>query len=440
MVSIGSPLPRFEFHTVISILSLILVLACIVAPVRGDEFDIDLDQIVAVAPPVGTVIGVDNVKEYLGVIDVDLAALIAQGWLTITVGEPLSFRPHDAYVAATEQYGSGTQLGSNPGELLNYIAGRPFPGIPSLDDPRAGEKLAWNMRYIYSGDSSEVPEMYWHYIDMNSQKVERVLEFVGSQMRFKHRHVLEPIPEVKRNSHNVYNSVVLEALDPGDVAGTKLLIFYNSDDTQDEQGWMYVPLLRRVRRIATTARTDSFLGSDLMIEDFFGYSGRIMDMDWTYKGMQYVLLPMYSHADTQASGRKARKHDFHFAGFHGHSGCFPNVTWQVRKTYVIEGSPKRSSHPIGRRYGYIDAQTMVPVFGKIYDQADVLWKFLLGGLAHPDTHLQSNHSTGVPMLDTSMAIDVQNMHCTAIQFLTVANVGKVRRKAFEPSELNVGAR
>lgn len=419
---------------------LFFVLVLVIGATHADEFDIDLAAIQAVAPPTGTIIETDNVKDHLDVIDPDLAALVAQGWLTITVGEPLSFRPHEAYIAATAQYGSGTQLGSNPGELFNYIAGRPFPGIPSLDDPRAGEKLAWNMRYIYSGDSSLVPEMYWHYIDMNSQKVERVLEFIGSQMRFKHRHVLEPTPEVKKNSHNVYNSVVLEALDPGDVAGTKILIFYNSDDTQHEQGCMYVPLLRRVRCIATTARTDSFLGSDLTIEDFFDYSGRIMDMDWTYKGTQYLLLPMYNHADTQASERKARKHDFHCAGFHGHSGCFPNVTWQVRKTYIIEGSPKRSSHPIGRRYGYIDAQTMVPVFGKIYDQVDVLWKFLLGGLAHPDTHLEKNHGSGVPMLDTSMAIDVQNMHCTAIQFLTVTNVKKVRRKAFEPSELNVGAR
>ena len=416
------------------------ILTLMVAAVSADEFDIDLAALEDIAPPTDAIIGSDNIKHFLDVVDPDLADLISQGWLTITVGEPMSFRPHEAYITATEQYGGQAELGSNPGELINYTAGRPFPGVPSIDDPRAGDRLAWNMRYVYSGDGGKIPEMYWHYIDMRSQKEERELEFIASQMRFKHRHLIDPIPEIKKNPHNVYNAITLEALSPGDVAKTKLLIFQNSDDTQEEQGWMYVPLLRRVRRVATTARTDSFLGSDIMIEDFLGYSGRIMDMEWEYKGATYTLLPMYDRTQIKQSVRKARKHDFHFVGFHGHSGCFPDVTWQLRKAYILEASPKRSSHPIGRRYFYIDAQTMFPVFGKIYDQADVLWKYGMGGLAHPDTHVKSNQGSGVPMLDSSAVIDIQNMHCTAIQFLTLTNLKKIKRKEFQPSALNTGAR
>lgn len=419
---------------------LLLPLMLLSTFVVADEFDIDMAAIQEVAPPAGTIIGADNVQSFLDVIDTDLGALIAQGWLTVTVGEPLSFRPHEAYVNATAQYGGQTELGANPGELLNYTAGRPFPGTPETGPERWGEKLAWNMRYGYSGDAGEIPEMYWYYIDMRSQKVERVLEFVAAQMRFKYRHVLSPTPELKKNPHDVYSAITLEALDPGDVAKTKLLIFYNSDDTLDEQGWMYVPLLRRVRRVATTARTDSFLGSDIMIEDFLGYSGRIMDMDWEYKGTTYSLLPMYSREDITPSDRKARKYDYQFVDFHGHSGCFPNVTWQLRKAYILEGRPKRSDHPIGRRYFYIDAQTMFPIFGKIYDKADVLWKYGIGGLAHPDTHLADNQGSGVPMLDSSSVVDVQNKHCTAIQLVTLTNRKSIKQRDFEPSSLNVGAR
>jgi hypothetical protein len=410
------------------------------ARLSADEFDIDRDAIDKTTPPIGTVIGPDNVASFLDVLDPDLAALISQDWLTITVGQPLSFRPYEAYVSASQQYGNQTSLGSNPGELLNYVAGRPFPGVPTLEDPRAGEKLAWNMRYGYSGDAGEIPEMYWQYIDMRSQKVERELEFVASQMRFKHRHVIAPVPELEKNPYDVYNAITLEALDPGDVAKTKLLIFYNSDDTQAEQGWMYVPLLRRVRRVATTARTDSFLGSDITIEDFLGYSGRIMDMDWEFKGTTYTLLPMYTREDIVPSTRKARKQDYNFVDFHGHSGCFPNITWQLRKSYILEGRPKRSDHPIGRRYFYIDAQTMFPIFGKVYDKADVLWKYLIGGLAHPDTHIENNRGSGVPMIDSSSVIDVQNKHCTTIQLMTLTNLKSVKRAEFDPSSLNVGAR
>ena len=84
-------------------------------------------------------------------------------------------------------------------------------------------------------------------------------------------------------------------------------------------------------------RTDSFLGSDIMIEDFLGYTGRVKDMDWTYGGDRYILLPMYRHDKVPHANRKARSYKYKFVDFHGHSGCFPNITWQLRKVHVLEG-------------------------------------------------------------------------------------------------------
>ena len=55
---------------------------------------------------------------------------------------------------------------------------------------------------------------------------------------------------------------------------------------------------------------------------------------------------------------------------------------------------------------------MFPIFGKLYDRAGVLWKFLLGGMAHPDYHIKENFGSGVPMLDSAAVIDIQNKHCT----------------------------
>lgn len=404
------------------------------------DFDFDLAAATAASPAAGTEITADNVDQMAAILDPDFAALVKDGWVTVTVGEPLSFDPHPAYVAATAQHAGQVELGANPGELLNYAGGRPFPGPLSADDPRAGEKLAWNMRYAYAGDGGEIPEMYWHYRDMRSQKIERELEFEAASMRFMYRHVVAPMPEIEQNSYRVYNAITLTALEPGDVAQTKLLIFYNSDDTAEEQGWMYVPLLRRVRRVATTMRTDAFLGSDIMIEDFLGYTGRLMDMTWSYGGDRYILLPMYRHDQITPSDRKARRHDYHFVDFHGHSGCFPNVTWQLRKVHILEGTPKLSGHPLSKRYFYIDAQTMLPVFGKVYDRAGVLWKFLMAGLGHPDHHMPENAGSGVPLFDSSAAIDVQNKHCTTLQMLTLVNIPDMDADDFEPSALNVGAR
>lgn len=416
------------------------VLSLASAGASAGDFDFDITTASSLSPPAGTVIEAANLEQSAQLLDKEFAELVQEGWVSITVGEPVSFDPHPNYVAVTEQQAGQTALGSEPGVLEGYAGGRPFPGELSTEDPRAGEKLVWNMRYAYGGDGGKIPEMYWQYRDMRSQKIERELEFEAASMRFMYRHVIEPVPEIDDNKYRVYNALTLTALEPGDVANTKLLIFYNSDDTAEEQGWMYVPLLRRVRRVATTMRTDSFLGSDIMIEDFLGYTGRIMDMNWSYGGTRHILLPMYRHDQIAHSERKARRQDYHFVDFHGHSGCFPDVTWQVREVHILEGTPKRSDHPLSRRYFYIDAQTMFPVFGKVYDRAGVLWKYLMAGLAHPDHHLPQNAGTGVPLLDTSTVVDVQNKHCTTLQMVTLANVEKMKDRDFEPSSLNVGAR
>jgi hypothetical protein len=285
-----------------------------------------------------------------------------------------------------------------------------------------------------------IPEMYWDYRDMRSQSIERTLTFNAQGMRYMYRHVKDPLPALAKNPYAVYSAITLEAEDPADVEGTKLLIYYNSDDNAEEQGWMYVPNLRRVRRIATTARTDSFLGSDLMIEDFLGYTGRLKDMEWAFKGSTFVLLPMYRHDQLQHAERKARHYNYQFVEFGGYSGCFPQVTWQLRKVYVLEGSPKRSDHPLSRRFFYVDTQTSMPILGKVYDRAGTLWKVLMAGVAHPDHHLPENRGSGVPMLDSSAAIDLQNKHCTTLQMVTVLDPKGVDQKDFEPSALNTGAR
>ena len=410
------------------------------ATAAAGDFDIDLAQIQELSPPPGTVIAAAGLDQYKQVLDPDLADLIAQGWYTITVGEPLSFDPHPNFVAATQQNVGKAQLGDNGTEIVNYVAGRPFSGEPSVEDPTSGVRLAWNMRYAYAGDSTKIPEMYWGYRDMRSQSLERTLTFAANGMRYMYRHVKEPVPALAKNPYAVYSAITLEALDPTDVEGTKLLIYYNSDDNAEEQGWTYVPNLRRVRRVATTARTDSFLGSDIMIEDFLGYTGRLKDMEWKFLGSTYTLLPMYRHDQQEHAKLKARGYDYNFVDFTGHSGCFPKVSWQLRKAYILEGKPKRDDHPLSKRFFYVDAQTSAPVFTKIYDRAGALWKMGFAGLAHPDYHLPQNKGSGVPLFDSSAMIDLQNKHCTTLQMVTIVNPNDVKQTDFEPSSLNVGAR
>ncbi|ETX00551.1 MAG: hypothetical protein ETSY2_38860 [Candidatus Entotheonella gemina] len=57
----------------------------------------------------------------------------------------------------------------------------------------------------------------------------------------------------------------LEFLKPADVRGTRFLTHEHVD--RDDDRWMYLPALRKIRRITASNNTDNFMGTDLTFED-----------------------------------------------------------------------------------------------------------------------------------------------------------------------------
>ena len=69
---------------------------------------------------------------------------------------------------------------------------------------------------------------------------------------------------------------------PGNVAGTSFLVYdYPNADTEDDQ-WLYLPALRKTRRISAANRGDYFLGTDLTYEDI-KLGPKINDHDYVHK-------------------------------------------------------------------------------------------------------------------------------------------------------------
>ena len=350
----------------------LLFLSLCAGPASADvvqrSFALDRAKIDALNPAPGTVVAAENVAAFRRLLPPKLADLIGAGYLTITVGEPLSFDTHPAYLDATRRRLGQTLLGDKPGLISGYEAGRPFPEEPRLDDPRAGDKLAWNLRYTYAYDSGEVTHFYWQYRDIKKNKIERTLSFYASSLKFMHRHVQEPLPSLPGNPSQIYHALYLKALAPPDLRGIQLLVQRLEDDTQPEQTWLYLSSHRRVRRLASGQTTDAFLGSDIMIEDFLGYNGRIMDQKWTYRGVAWVLLPFFRHDQQPLEEAGNQPDGYRFVGFHGKGGCFPKVSWHARKAYILEAEPYWERHPLSKRRYYIDAQTMLPTYGHIFDR------------------------------------------------------------------------
>jgi len=63
---------------------------------------------------------------------------------------------------------------------------------------------------------------------------------------------------------------LMEFLTPADVKGTKFLSYEHAD--KDDDQWLYLPALKRVKRIASKNKSGSFMGSEFSYEDLTAFN------------------------------------------------------------------------------------------------------------------------------------------------------------------------
>ena len=391
-------------------------------------------------PSPGLLLDRNNIEEFAQFVDEPVVELIKEGIFTISVAATFSIPQNNKFLQLTRKYAGVASIDKMTGRILNYEDGLPFSAEPELTDALAGLKLAWNMRYAYGGDSSLVDPFIWEYRDMKNEKIERTLSFVGKTLRYKHRVSLSPSPDLPKNPADIFSAIYLLAKKPFDLRNTQLLVHRLEDDSARERTWLYLSIHRRVRRLPSGQSTDAFLGSDIMIEDFLGYNGRIKDMTWNYLGSQELLVPFFRHDQIPLQEQSEGSDGFRFGTFHGKGNCFPNVPWQIRKVYKLEAIPKWDQHPLSKRIFYVDAETMAPVSGRYYDRAGEIWRLAIAGYAHPDFHLAQNKNSGVVIPSLISMIDVQAQHCTTLKMKTQINVKKIRQKDFTVQSLRTKGR
>ena len=365
----------------------------------------------------GTVVSSKNVDQFKDAIDPALFDMIKRGWLEVPVGKTTSFDMNKAYVEASRVNMNKTKLGAKPGEIEGFVAGRPFLEEPSAADPRAGEKIMWNYKYgVNWGDNAAIYPFYWKYRNMATGQLEKTLKLNLHFLNFTHRIEHDPKPEVTPNPSKLFRGIYMNIMEPQDLKGTQLLIQRYEDDTKADDAYLYLGFQRRVRRLATGQVTDSFLGADLMIQDFEGYNDRLSAYKWKYVATKNVLMPYYYHNQLKlAEDMPVEQDGYKYVDFGGEGKCFQNITWQLRKVYVVEGSPVDPS-PISKRVIYIDAQANNINRSLIYDKKGELWRTFTIGKSHPDSHLPINKGSGIPIDDSFSMVDVQAKHCTTGQF------------------------
>ncbi len=286
------------------------------------------------------------------------------------------YSPAKEYVDATQKFKGKAKIG--PGESLEgYVAGQPFPmeEIDCKGDPQAGIKIIWNFDHQWEGDGSRT-KYFYSYWDRGEQLP---LYYQGTSKTISLAHRVEPellntqegdlFRGEKRKS-----AFGVEVEAPFDARGIALMTYrYKSSEAPLEQAknddtWVYVPTLRRVRRISTAQRTDAVSGTDFTFDDLRSFAGIVPQYTWECLGEMDIIAPMNSKVKAYPY---TKDHNF---GPYGLS--YADDRWELRKAVKIRMTPKNKEHPYHHKDIYIDKQTMNALYSFAYDQKEELWKII----------------------------------------------------------------
>jgi hypothetical protein len=348
------------------------------------------------------------------------------------------YSPPPEYQAATEKFKGQPKVGPDD-SLENYTAGQPFPmdQIDCKGDPTAGTKIMWNFDYAWEGDGT-FANFFYSYWDRGEQ-LPLYYEGTSRAVVLSHR-VEKDLLETQNGDlfrdERRKGAFGIEVTAPFDARGINLMTYrYKSSDNPRASGknddtWVYLPTLRRVRRISAAQRTDAVSGTDFTLDDLRSFAGIVPQYSWSCLGEMEILAPMNSKVKAYPYNKE---HNF---GPYGLS--YADDRWELRKAVKVRFVPKNQDHPYHHKDIYLDKQTLTPLYSFAYDQKEELWKILWHNKRwseEEDGHYVGWEGVPKPMdlkVVSDMIVNVQTGTGNRIEFWNangtpLPSKGKVRR-------------
>ena len=312
-----------------------------------------------------------------------------------------------AYREATEKHAGQTRLSPDGRALVGYVAGLPFPVIDP-NDPQVARKIMWNYEHrpFYTDDlDARDFDADTGSIDKGPMEVER--HYLIDHLRvlyFTGRLYVDPAPVLPGEAGVRLKFSLHPLLEPFDLKGAGFSsVRYLDPDRQDDT-WLYLPELRRVRRLSSAARSDALLGQDTDVDSYGGYAGQIPWFEWKFLGQKTVLASFHAqHFPVQYCPGGA---DFVFCD-----------DWELRDVYVVEGTPLDPQYAFGKRVLFIDKQTFFIVYSDMYDRRGELWKVWINEYgfrrrARPEAGIE--YADEMPFNHSVSMVDMQLEHATRV--------------------------
>jgi len=353
----------------------------------------------------GDLIGPHNWRKVEGMVGENLLSRIKAGY-KFKIKAPTHVRPPREYLEATEKYSSQVRLGHN-GELLNYIAGLPFPNFDP-NEPQAGLKLAWNFYWRWLGDDSktgggtEQGKIIRYVIEKDGS--ERRADVLHHAIKTRGRVTLEARPTIPGYEHIDWMQLRADEY-PRDTAGTTTLEIRYADANREDDLYIYVPSIRRVRRAPPIQRCGTIAPSEFTFDDINNFNGKITQFNYRVLG-EKKMLAIFSQGKIPYPRKKG---DYLPSG----------ESWEVADAYVLEITPKDPDYCYPKKVVYIDPDNFEVFWTMTWDANGKYWKELFGTRAV----VRQADGQKVQSVATAVIVNIKNGRSTLVVPVRVYNQG-----------------
>jgi Protein of unknown function (DUF1329) len=269
------------------------------------------------------------------------------------------------------------------------VFGPPFPAIDP-GDPHAGIKIVWN--YLYqsyaAGDARATLAADTFALDGANTARHFAL---GVSQRFWDG---QAKPHKGQNVERALSEKLAALLrSPSDLAGTALLTRRMRDAERRDDTYLYLPSLRRVRRLSSVERSEALFKQDISPDDGAFFDGNPVAFDWRLVGASEALAFVDRRAAIDGVHDFEKRPDGTFARFDSRQPRFAyqldspegsairpldsEVVLVNRPVWIIECVSPDAFYAFGRLVLWFDAETWQGVFAVKYDRNGQPWKLYL---------------------------------------------------------------
>ncbi|HOC46953.1 MAG TPA: DUF1329 domain-containing protein, partial [Syntrophorhabdaceae bacterium] len=276
------------------------------------------------------------------------------------------------FLDATRKNADRAVMGKN--DVVYQKNGKKWPGGFPFVDPKTGAEAMANVKagMTYGADDFNYRvKMEW--VDKTGKSYKQSLvsyRKIATSGRMK----VNPVPAYPGYEDEAFRGSIY-FMEPDDIKGIRqVFVRYYDETARPDEGYLYLPALKRTRPVSPTNWQESMGGSDLTWGDVEGFLEPLSL--WTFKlvGKTYMIMPGKDNPQPKRTAEGSVMPGIQFDA----GAKFTRLQWEVRPVVIVEAKPKRT-HVYGKQIFYLDGLTWRNAIAEKFDRQGKIWKAWTAG-------------------------------------------------------------